>query len=96
MIIRPDKKYLQIFDVLIEFKFISLKNAKITGEQAKQLSKEELLDMPEIKKSFVDGKKQIIEYARKLDDKYGNLRFKKFVVVSLGFERICFKNIENS
>jgi len=39
MIIRPDKRHFTIFDVLIEFKFVTLKEAQLTGEQAKQLSK---------------------------------------------------------
>ncbi|OQY12849.1 MAG: hypothetical protein B6I31_02390, partial [Desulfobacteraceae bacterium 4572_19] len=93
MIIRPDKKYLQIFDVLIEFKFISLKKAKITAEDAKKLSKEQLFNMSVIRQSLENGEKQVIEYAQKLNDKFGNLRLKKFVVASLGFERICFKKI---
>ena len=93
MIIRPDKRHFEIFDVLIEFKFVTLKDAGITGEQAKQLPTDELYNMPEIKKALDEGEKQVVLYGKELDDKYGNLRLKKFVVTSLGFERVCFKKI---
>ena len=93
MIIRPDKRHFEIFDILIEFKFVTLKNAGITGEQAKQLSEDELYNMPEIKKALEEGENQITLYGKKLDDKYGNLRLKKFVVTALGFERVCFKGM---
>jgi hypothetical protein len=33
MIIRSDKRHFEIFDVLIEFKYISLKDAGMTGEK---------------------------------------------------------------
>ncbi|WDN90068.1 hypothetical protein BuS5_03038 [Desulfosarcina sp. BuS5] len=90
MIIRPDKRYGNVFDVLIEFKFVKLKNAGLSAEQAKKLSKDELYQVPEIVTQMEDGKKQVKEYGEKLEQRHGNLRLKKFVVVALGFERICF------
>ncbi len=42
MIIRPDKRYGKISDVLIEFKFVTLKKAGLTGDQAKALPEDEL------------------------------------------------------
>ena len=98
MIIRPDKRYGKVFDVLIEFKFIPLKKVKmggqaanITGEVAKALSEDDLYHLPEIKAAFLEGETQAVQYGNTLEAKYGNLRLKKFVVVSLGFERVCFK-----
>ncbi|SLM30216.1 AAA-ATPase-like protein (fragment) [Desulfamplus magnetovallimortis] len=93
MIIRPDKRYGKIFDVLIEFKFVTLKDACMTGEEAKRLSKEALYGLPQIKKAFEEGEKQVIQYGKHLDEKYGNLRLQKFVVVALGFERVCFRKL---
>ena len=93
MIIRPDKRYGKVFDVLIEFKFVKLKDAGISAEQAKKLSENELYSLPEIVSQIQDGKKQVQEYGKKLEQRHGNLRLQKFVVVALGFERICFKKI---
>ena len=93
MIIRPDKRYGKVFDVLIEFKFVKLKDAKLSGEQARALSEDALRRIPEIVKQMEDGKKQVKEYGKTLEQRYGNLRLKKFVVVALGFERVCFSSV---
>ncbi|MBF0228773.1 MAG: AAA family ATPase, partial [Desulfamplus sp.] len=93
MIIRPDKRHGKILDVLIEFKFVHLKDVNMTGEEAKALSEEELSQLPAVAAKLEDGEEQVIEYGRQLEEKYGNLRLHKFVVVSLGFERVCFRKI---
>ena len=93
MIIRPDKRYGKVFDVLIEFKFVKLKDAGMSTDQAVGLTDDELCQIPEIAKQIKDGEKQVKEYGKKLEQKYGNLRLQKFVVVALGFERVCFRKI---
>jgi len=94
MIIRPDKRYGKVFDVLIEFKFVKLKDAGMSADQAKKLSQDELKKIPEIAKQIKNGEKQVQEYGNKLERKYGNLRLQKFVVVALGFERVSFKKLD--
>jgi len=93
MIIRPDKRYGKIFDVLIEFKFVKLKNAGMSADQVTGLTDDELCQIPEIAKQIKDGEKQVKEYGKKLEQRHGNLRLQKFVVVALGFERVCFRKI---
>ena len=93
MIIRPDKRHATVYDILIEFKFVSLKDASMSGDQAEKLSEDDLYEIPGIKHGLKDGEKQVLEYGKKLEQKYGNLRLKKFVIVSLGFERVCFKKV---
>ena len=93
MIIRPDKRHGKIFDVLIEFKFVGLKDAGISAEQARGLSGDELAKLPEIARQMQEGEKQVNTYGNELEQRYGNLRLQKFVVVALGFERVCFKKI---
>ena len=95
MIIRPDKRYGKVYDVLIEFKFVKLKDARLSSEQARDLSEDELCLIPEIAKQMEDGKKQAKEYGKKLEQRHGNLRLKKFVVVALGFERVCFSPVRD-
>ncbi len=96
MIIRPDKRYGKVFDVLIEFKFVKLKDAGtgMTADKAQKLSGDELMCLPEIAKQLQDGENQVQEYGKKIEQRYGNLRLQKFVVVALGFERICFKKLD--
>ena len=92
MIIRPDMRHGKIFDVLIEFKFLSLKELGQTGETIQSMSESELQALPPVKQALKEGGIQVMDYGRRLADKYRNLRFGKFVVVALGFERICFLN----
>jgi len=42
MIIRPDMRKFDIFDVLIEFKYVTLNDANMTGEKARKLSRKDL------------------------------------------------------
>ncbi len=93
MIIRPDKRYGKVFDVLIEFKFVSLKEAGMSADTARNLSKEELVQIPEIASRLQESETQVQDYGKRLEQKHQNLRLQKFVVVALGFERVCFKKI---
>ncbi len=67
MIIRPDKRYGKVFDVLIEFKFVKLKNAGMSADQAKQLSENELCLAPEIARQIKDGANKVREYGKSLN-----------------------------
>ena len=93
MIIRPDKRQYKILDILLEFKFVSLKEAGITGEQAKNLSKEELEAIPEMQTKMKEAKEQLTKYGAALENQHKNLRLKKFAVVALGFERLWAKEV---
>ena len=88
MIIRPDMRQYDILDILLEFKFVHLNDVKLTGEQASQLTQEELEAIFEIKAKMKEAKEQAVRYGGALEKKYNNLRLHKFAVVSLGFERL--------
>jgi hypothetical protein len=90
MIIRPDKRHAAVFDVLIEFKFVSLKDAGLSGDEAGKLSREDLSGMPVIARQLEEGIRQVTDYGHRLEQKYKDLRLKKFVVVSLGFDRLYY------
>jgi hypothetical protein len=91
MIIRPDKRRFEIFDILIEFKYVSLSESKLTGEKARNIDQKELDQLPCIKTSMDEAINQADQYAKSLKQKYAELRLKSFAVVSLGFDRISWK-----
>ena len=66
----------------------------MSAEQARQLSEDELRQIPEIVKQMEDSEKQVKQYGEKLEQRHGNLRLQKFVVVALGFERVCFSKLK--
>jgi hypothetical protein len=47
-----------------------------------------------VKNALEDGAAQVMDYGRRLADRYRDLRLKKFVVTAPGFERICFLNAD--
>ena len=91
MIIRPDMRKYEILDILIEFKFVKLKEAGLSGEQARKLTTEELRALPQMTAEMADATAQVKEYGEVLEKRYGNLRLRKYAAVSLGFERIWWK-----
>ncbi|MBF0468127.1 MAG: AAA family ATPase [Desulfamplus sp.] len=93
MIIRPDMRKFKLFDVLIEFKFVSLSTAAITSDEAKAMSVEDLEAHPKIRAAMNEAVTQVREYSKILNARYQELRLKSFAVVSLGFDRICGQKI---
>ena len=96
MIIRPDMRKYEIFDVLIEFKYLTLKEAGMSGEQAKEPTPEALRELPGMAKKMAEARDQAIRYGDELEKKYGNLRLRRYAVVSLGFERIWWEEVEGT
>ncbi|CAN2043015.1 AAA family ATPase [Candidatus Magnetomoraceae bacterium gMMP-13] len=88
MIIRPDMKRFKIYDILIEFKYVKLKDAGLTGKEARKLSRKELEEIPAMSSAMKEAKKQLKDYGDELERKYNDLRLKRYAVVSLGFERL--------
>ena len=84
---------LQLFDILIEFKYISLASAGITGENAKRMSMKEFSGHPKIRSSMDHAMAQLKVYSEILNTRYRNLRLKSFAVISLGFERLCWQKV---
>ena len=93
MIIRPDMRRFEISDILVEFKFVTLTDVSLTGEQARGLSREELEKLPEMRAKMQEAQKRLKVYGDALEQKYKNLRLKRFAVVSLGFERLWAKAV---
>jgi hypothetical protein len=94
MIIRPDMRKYTILDILIEFKFVTLKTAGLNREQARKLTKEELRDLPALRSQMEDAKEQVRDYGDVLNTRFGNLRLRRYAVVSLGFERIRWEEVK--
>ncbi|MBF0230574.1 MAG: AAA family ATPase [Desulfamplus sp.] len=97
MIIRPDMRKFQLFDVLIEFKFVSLAAAGVAGEEARALSVEELQNLPKIREAMKDAIEQVKGYSEILKKRYSgtDFRLKSFAVVSLAFDRLCWEEVFN-
>ncbi len=97
MIVRPDMRQYRLLDILIEFKYVRLKEAGITGEQARTLSREEVLNLAAVRDKLQEAKVQLLGshgghgYRCRLEAKYGErLRLRTYIVVALGFDRLAW------
>lgn len=94
MIVRPDMRQFTILDILIEFKFVKLKDSGLTAEQARKLTSAELQALPSMAKEMAEAEGQVTEYGDRLEKRHGNSRLRRYAVVSLGFERIWWAEVK--
>jgi len=91
MIVRPDMRQYRILDILIEFKFVSLKEAGLDGKTLAQMDREELRVLPAVQIKQREAEAGLVRYRTKLKTKFGDLpRLNSFSVVAVGFERLVF------
>jgi hypothetical protein len=94
MILRPDMRQYKLLDILIEFKYISLSDAKLIGEKAKEMSVDELKAIPIVKEKLSEAKTKVKQYSEILNQKYGDLlRLRSFSVVFIGFVRLAWEDV---
>jgi len=95
MIVRPDMRQYQVLDILIEFKFVSLKEAGLDGKALAQMDREALLALPAVQSKQREAEAGLVRYREKLNNKFGDLpRPHSFSVVAVGFERLVFSSSE--
>lgn len=86
---RPDARSSELWDLLFEFKRLPLKKLKMSGEEVRALSREELMKNDLVHKALIDANSQLAAYKAALEKKLGGtLRLRSYAVVALGFERL--------
>jgi len=95
MIVRPDRRQYQILDILIEFKFVSLKEAGLDGKTLETMDREALRMLPAVQGKQREAEVGLTRYRAKLKAKFGELpRLHSFSVAAVGFERLVFSRLE--
>jgi hypothetical protein len=91
LLVRPDMRQYQLLDFLIEFKYVSLKQAGLTGSEVKQKSLEELKTLEPIKAKLAESQTQLKNYQKTLRSNYPDtLRLHTYSVVAVGYERLVW------
>lgn len=94
MIVRPDARQFTLLDILIEFKFISLKEIGLSGEKVKQMSLTDLAQLTLVKQKLAEAKGMLTKYREELLNKFENkLNLTCCAVVSVGFERLVYEKL---
>ncbi len=91
LIVRPDMRKYQLLDHVVEFKYVKLADLKLSAQQVREKSREELAALPLVEKALHEAKQQLGSYYQALMKRYhNNLRLHTYAVVALGFERLVF------
>lgn len=94
MILRPDMRKYQLLDILIEFKYVSLPDAGLTGQKAKQVTVDELKAKTVVKEKLSEANSKLRQYREVLIKKYGDImRLHCYSVVSVGFDRLVWEEL---
>jgi len=91
LIVRPDMRQYQLLDHVLELKYLKLDDVKMSGKQAKETPRADLLKLVPVQKSIEEATQQLNHYRTALNNRYKvELRLHTFAVVALGFERLVF------
>ena len=93
LIVRPDMRRFQALDLLLEFKYVSLKDLKLTGEQVREQSRDELAALPPVKARLQEATTQAQQYGAALQDRYGLTDLRLYAVVGVGLERVVWQAV---
>ena len=91
LIVRPDMRRFQALDLLLEFKYLSLKKLGLSGEQVRQESREALVKQPAVAAKLDEAEAQASDYGATLTRRHGLSDLRAFAVVALGVERLVWR-----
>lgn len=96
LLIRPSMRhYDTLKDLVLEFKYISLKNIGLTAEQLREESRETLMQLPIVQTALQEALTQLQAYQVSLAAKYQQPeRLYCIAVVALGFERVVWQALK--
>ena len=96
LIVRPDMRQFNALDLVIEFKYLSLKDLNLTGEQLKAKTQAELEALPAVVAKLDEATDQAQRYGAVLQQRYGLSTVQGFAVVGIGLERVVFRRVASS
>jgi len=94
LIVRPDKRQYQLLDFLFEFKYISLKDNRLSGAKVRAMTADELKNLLPVKQKLAESEAKLKGYRKTLRTAYGEiLRLHCYSVVSIGFDRLVWAEV---
>ena len=93
LILRPDMRRFQALDLVLEFKYLSLKELGLSGEQVRATPREELVQRSAVAARLNAAEAQARDYGATLMQRYGLKTLQAFAVVALGVERLVWRSV---
>jgi hypothetical protein len=95
LIVRPNmRQYPALLDMVLEFKYLGLKELGVSAEEVQGMSRAELQQLPLVVTALQDATQQLQQYRAVLVEKYREpQRLRCLAVVALGFERLVWEGV---
>jgi len=93
LILRPDMRRFQALDLVLEFKYLGLKELGLSGEQVRAAPREELAERPAVAARLNEAEAQARDYGATLMQRHGLKTLHTFAVVALGVERLVWRAV---
>ncbi|AUB84992.1 AAA family ATPase [Candidatus Thiodictyon syntrophicum] len=91
LIVRPDMRRYAALDLLLEFKYLGLKELGLTGKQVRAQSRESLAALPAVAAKLDEAAEQARVYGAALRHRHGLTDLRACAVVALGVERLVWR-----
>ncbi len=96
LIVRTDRRMTQALDLLLEFKYVSLKDLNLTGEQVREQSRDALAALPVVRRALEAAGNQAQRYGAALSERYGLTDPRLYAVVGIGLERVVWQTVSRA
>lgn len=93
LIVRTDRRMTGALDLLLEFKYVSLKDLNLTGEQVREQSRDALAALPVVRTALEAAGNQAQRYGAALSERYGLTDPRLYAVVGIGLERVVWQTV---
>jgi hypothetical protein len=90
-IVRPDWRQYKYLDLVLEFKYVNLKDLRLSGEDIRDKTQEELMKISLVSAKLAEAENQAMRYGDTLKDRYKLDTITRFAVVALELERVVYR-----
>ncbi len=94
LLVRPESRYPNPFDILFELKLVRRKTLGKKGQELRSMDEAALRELPAVKKAFAEARDQVGRYRAALSRRHGDgVPRRGYAVVAVGLERILGEEV---
>ncbi len=95
LLVRPESRYPNPFDILFELKLVRRKALGKKGLELRAMDEAALRELPAVEKAFAEAREQVERYRDALERKHGDgVRRRGYAVVAVGLERLLGEEVK--